>query len=104
MHGAVTNQAGRARGPSRLTSGPCNTPVGTATQDTLKAELAVQDFRLAEMVAAEGRACVICVNKWDAIPDRGGDTMGVYEKDVLAQLHPISWATLVFTSAAKGAA
>ena len=46
------------------------------------------------MVAAEGRACVICVNKWDAIPDRGGDTMGVYEKDVLAQLHPISWAAV----------
>lgn len=27
-----------------------------------------QDFRLAELIAGEGRACVIVVNKWDAIP------------------------------------
>ena len=27
-----------------------------------------QDFRLAELIAGEGRACVIVVNKWDAVP------------------------------------
>jgi small GTP-binding protein len=29
-----------------------------------------QDFRLSEYVAAEGRACVVVVNKWDKIPAR----------------------------------
>ena len=62
----------------------------------------MQDFRLAEMVAAEGRACVVCVNKWDAVPDKKTNTMSTYEADVLAQLHPVNWATVVFTSAKKG--
>ena len=30
-----------------------------------------QDFRLAELIAAAGRGCVIVLNKWDAVPDRG---------------------------------
>lgn len=29
-----------------------------------------QDFRLAEAIAAAGRACVIVLNKWDAVPNR----------------------------------
>lgn len=29
-----------------------------------------QDFRLAEAIAQAGRACVIVLNKWDAVPNR----------------------------------
>ncbi len=61
-----------------------------------------QDFRLAELIANEGRACVIVVNKWDAVKGKDSNTMVEYEKEVLAQLRPLSWATVVFTSAATG--
>ena len=30
-----------------------------------------QDFRLAELISAAGRACVIVLNKWDAVRERG---------------------------------
>lgn len=30
-----------------------------------------QDFRLAELIAQEGRACVIVVNKWDTVKKDG---------------------------------
>ena len=104
-------------------------------------------------MAAEGRACVIIVNKWDAIPDKariqcrrclraaavpskcfggpaGADaaqrlgrrrlhrrcsaetplsqpfqensTLPKYEEDLLAQMRPINWASVVFTSAVTG--
>lgn len=61
-----------------------------------------QDFRLSEIIAAEGRACVIVVNKWDCIQDKSSKTMEAYRTDVLASLRPISWATVVFTSATTG--
>ena len=43
-----------------------------------------QDFRLAELIAAEGRACVIVVNKWDAVPGKDTNTVAVYEKEARA--------------------
>eukprot|EP00884_Botryococcus_braunii_P023684 jgi/Botrbrau1/99/Bobra.0022s0088.2 len=64
--------------------------------------IAQQDFRLAELVAAEGKACVIVVNKWDAVQGKDSNTMMEYEKEVLAQLRPLSWASVVFTSATTG--
>ncbi|PRW61158.1 GTPase Der [Chlorella sorokiniana] len=61
-----------------------------------------QDFRLAEYIAAEGRACVIAVNKWDTIPVKTDKTLADYEADVRAQLRPIEWANIVFISAKTG--
>lgn len=61
-----------------------------------------QDFRLCEIIAAEGRACVIVVNKWDCIKDKSNKTMEEYRTDVLASMRPITWATVVFTSATTG--
>ncbi|KAK9823200.1 hypothetical protein WJX72_001052 [[Myrmecia] bisecta] len=61
-----------------------------------------QDFRLAETIAAEGRACVILVNKWDAVPNKDSNLLTTFQKDILAQLRPISWAKVVFTSATTG--
>lgn len=40
-----------------------------------------QDFRLSELVAAEGRACVIAINKWDAVPDKDTHTLLDYQKE-----------------------
>ncbi|PSC70640.1 GTPase Der [Micractinium conductrix] len=61
-----------------------------------------QDFRLAEYIAAEGRACVIAVNKWDTIAVKTDKTLADYEADVRAQLRPIDWANIVFISAKTG--
>jgi GTP-binding protein len=61
-----------------------------------------QDFRLAEYIAAEGRACVIAVNKWDLVPDKNNSTLSDFEANVRAQLRPIEWANIVFTSAKTG--
>ncbi len=61
-----------------------------------------QDFRLAEYIAAEGRACVIAVNKWDLVPDKTNSTLADFEANVRAQLRPIEWANIVFTSAKTG--
>ena len=62
----------------------------------------VQDFRLAELVAAEGRACVIVVNKWDMVAGKGSNTHVEFQKEVLSQLRALSWATILFTSATTG--
>ena len=60
-----------------------------------------QDYRLAELVAAEGRAAVIVVNKWDAVA-KDAFTLAEYQKELLAQLRPLAWAPVVFTSAFSG--
>lgn len=61
-----------------------------------------QDFRLSELIGAEGRAAVIVVNKWDAVPQKDTHTLAAYQKEILAQLRPLDWATVVFTSALSG--
>ena len=61
----------------------------------------VQDFRIAERIAEEGRACVIVVNKWDAI-QKETNTMVEKEADFRAQLRPVDWAPMIFTSAKSG--
>eukprot|EP00667_Euglena_gracilis_P004783 EG_transcript_4812 len=57
-----------------------------------------QDFRLAELIAQEGRACVIVVNKWDTVK-KDGLAQKKLEEDVQACLRPIKWAPVVFASA-----
>mmetsp|Transcript_15002 Transcript_15002/g.25666 ORF Transcript_15002/g.25666 Transcript_15002/m.25666 type:complete len:609 (-) Transcript_15002:688-2514(-) len=58
-----------------------------------------QDQKLANRIAAEGRACVIVVNKWDAIPEKDSNSIYVYEKKIRAALSQLEWAPLIFTSA-----
>ncbi|KFM22528.1 GTPase Der [Auxenochlorella protothecoides] len=64
--------------------------------------IAQQDFRLAEYVAAEGRACVIVVNKWDAVAGKGAASLAEFETNVRAELRPVEWANMVFCSATTG--
>lgn len=60
-----------------------------------------QDQKLADRIIEEGRACVIVVNKWDAI-EKDTYTILDYEKDVRARLYFMDWAELIFISAKTG--
>jgi len=57
-----------------------------------------QDQRLAGRIEEEGRACVVVVNKWDAI-EKDSHTMSAMEKELRAKLYFLDWAPMLFTSA-----
>lgn len=73
-----------------------------ADMDSDRFTITQQDFRLAELIAEEGRACVIVINKWDTVPNKENNTHVTFKNEVLAQLRTISWATVLFTSASTG--
>ncbi|OUC14751.1 MAG: ribosome biogenesis GTPase Der [Alkalinema sp. CACIAM 70d] len=60
-----------------------------------------QDQKLAGRILDEGRACVVVVNKWDAI-EKDSTTIYEYERDVRSRLHFTEWADMIFTSAMTG--
>ena len=60
-----------------------------------------QDQRLAGRIEEDGRACVVVVNKWDAI-EKDSHTMPAMEKDLRAKLYFLDWAPMLFTSALTG--
>lgn len=60
-----------------------------------------QDLKLANRVLEEGRACVIVVNKWDAI-EKDTYTILDYEREVKARLYFMDWAKTIFVSAITG--
>ena len=60
-----------------------------------------QDQRLAGRVEDAGRACVLVVNKWDAV-EKDSHTMTRMEKELRAKLYFLDWSTMVFTSALNG--
>ena len=60
-----------------------------------------QDQRLAGRIEEEGRACVVVVNKWDAI-EKDSHTMPSMEKELRAKLYFLDWAPMVFVSALSG--
>ena len=60
-----------------------------------------QDQRVAGRIEEDGRACVIVVNKWDAI-EKDSHTMTAMEKDLRAKLYFLDWAPMLFTSALNG--
>ncbi len=60
-----------------------------------------QDQKLAGRIAEEGRACVIVVNKWDAI-EKDSYTIYDYTKQVKDRLNFIEWAEMIFISATTG--
>jgi GTP-binding protein len=63
--------------------------------------LTEQDARIAGYVQDAGRACVIVVNKWDAIA-KNNATVGTYVDKVRDTLRFISFAPVVFVSALSG--
>ncbi|MFM8543974.1 MAG: ribosome biogenesis GTPase Der [Vulcanococcus sp.] len=60
-----------------------------------------QDQRLAGRIEEEGRACVVVVNKWDAI-EKDSHTMPAMEKELRSKLYFLDWAPMLFTSALTG--
>jgi GTP-binding protein len=60
-----------------------------------------QDQKLAGRIIEEGRACVLVVNKWDAV-EKDSYTIYDYEKNLQARLHFTEWAETIFVSALKG--
>jgi len=55
-----------------------------------------QDLTIAKLVEREGRACVIALNKWDAVPDRNAARKAVSDRleTSLAQMKGIAVVTL----------
>ncbi len=60
-----------------------------------------QDQRLAGRIEEDGRACVVVVNKWDAI-EKDSHTLPAMEKELRARLYFLDWAPMLFSSALTG--
>ncbi|NCJ07137.1 ribosome biogenesis GTPase Der [Synechococcales cyanobacterium C] len=60
-----------------------------------------QDQKLAGRIVEEGRACVLVVNKWDAV-EKDTYTMNVVEQEVRSRLLFMDWAPAIFVSAHSG--
>lgn len=61
-----------------------------------------QDKHLAGKVVESGASAIIVANKWDLIPDKETGTINEYEDYIRALLPMLSYAPIVFTSAATG--
>ncbi len=57
-----------------------------------------QDQKLAGRIVEEGRACVLVVNKWDAV-EKDSYTIYEYEKHLKERLNFVDWAETIFVSA-----
>lgn len=55
-----------------------------------------QDLRIAQLIEREGRACVLALNKWDAVPDRNATRKTIQERleDSLSQMKGIPVVTI----------
>jgi GTPase len=60
-----------------------------------------QDQKLAGRIDDEGRACVVIVNKWDAI-EKDSHTIYEYDQQIRDRLHFVEWAESIFISAKTG--
>jgi GTP-binding protein len=60
-----------------------------------------QDQKLAGRITDEGRACVIVVNKWDAI-EKDSHTIYDYDRTIRSRLHFTDWADTIYVSALTG--
>lgn len=60
-----------------------------------------QDQKLVGLIVDAGRACIIVVNKWDAV-EKDSYTIYEYEKHLKEKLHFIDWAETIFVSAKTG--
>lgn len=60
-----------------------------------------QDQKLAGRILDEGRACVVVVNKWDAI-EKDSNTIYEFEREIRSRFHFTEWADIIFTSALNG--
>ena len=60
-----------------------------------------QDTKIAGLIHEEGKACVVVVNKWDAV-EKETNTLEQYRKQVLEDLKFMDYAPVLFVSAMTG--
>ena len=60
-----------------------------------------QDSKVAGLALEEGRACIIAVNKWDAI-EKDGSTMDNFRKKLMNDFSFMPYAPIIFISAKTG--
>lgn len=60
-----------------------------------------QDSKVAGIAHEMGKACIIAVNKWDAV-EKDGKTMDTYRKDLMGDFSFMSYAPIIFISAKTG--
>jgi len=60
-----------------------------------------QDSKVAGLALEEGKACIIAVNKWDAV-EKDGSTMDSYRKKLMVDFSFMPYAPIVFISAKTG--
>lgn len=61
-----------------------------------------QDQRLAGLIAEKGKACVILLNKWDALGKKDNATFGEKIKALQHELEFMKWAPILTISGLKG--
>lgn len=61
-----------------------------------------QDSKVAGYAHDKGKACVIAVNKWDAVPDKTDKTLSEFTKKLESDFSFMSYAPFVFISAKTG--
>ena len=60
-----------------------------------------QDSKVAGIAHENGKACIIAVNKWDAV-EKDGKTMNEYRKKLMNDFSFMSYAPIIFISAKTG--
>ena len=60
-----------------------------------------QDAKVAGLAHNAGKACIIAVNKWDAV-DKDGSLMDKMRKELMQQFAFMSYAPIIFISALTG--
>jgi GTP-binding protein len=60
-----------------------------------------QDQKLAGRIEEDGRACILVVNKWDAV-EKDSHTIYEYDRKFGAKLYFLDWATRLYVSALTG--
>lgn len=60
-----------------------------------------QDSKVAGIALEEGKACIVAVNKWDAV-EKDGNTMNDYRKKLENDFSFMSYAPIIFISAKTG--
>ena len=62
---------------------------------------AEQDSKVAGLALEEGKACIIAVNKWDAV-EKDGTTLDNYRKKLMVDFSFMPYAPIIFISAKTG--
>ena len=60
-----------------------------------------QDQKLAGRIEDDGRACVVVVNKWDAV-EKDSYTIYAHQEKTRDRLYFVSWAEMIYVSAMTG--